>query len=877
MNDKAPSAWLSTPPDPVDVEATLVALQLACNDDALPEATRELLQRAADALRTSSLDAESAHRRYHALFDAVPDPVSIIDWDGTVLDLNKAGMAAYKRSREEIVGRPIHVLNPDLPRDHLNPVWESLDRGDTYVIEVTNMRSDGSRFPVEVHSAGFAHEGRKCIVAVARDLSGRRTAELRYRELIESIDKGIVVQDAQGHVVHANVAAMRMLGVGEGQQLSDALRPDRWLVLDEFGRELPPDRLPHQLALNTGKITGSTVLGLYHRDRRELSWLSVTSVPQFPAGGDHPEQVLSLFSDVTELKRDSNLFDRAQALAHIGGWDWDAGRERLYLTDEAQRILGRVPALETLEDMLACLNEPHRSRLRHAVELTMAGGRHLDLELQGTHPDGRVFWVRVIGEVEGGESLKSRLTGTLQDITERKRAEESLRVQARTDPLTGLLNRDAALSEMVSRLDDPERAALAVLYIDLDRFKVVNDVLGHAAGDRLLCSAARRIQRAVGAEASIARFGGDEFLVICDTSDDATRPERLADAILETFGDSFRMDGEEFSITASIGIAQAPFDGVRSQQLIQSADVAMYDSKRRGRNGWQAFTPELAEQQLQRLQLETHLRRAVHNDEFHLVYQPQVDLGSGALVAVEALIRWRNQSLGEMRPDRFIDHAESTGDIVGIGGWVLQEACLQMQRWRQEGLDIPRVAVNVSYRQFLGEDLASCVAAALADAGLPGSALELEFTERVLIEDAPDTLRTFAALRALGVTLTIDDFGEGYSALNYLRRLPIHGLKLSQLFVQGVPDNQSDVAVCQAVTGIARSLGLSLIAEGVETEEQRRFLLQLEVPVGQGFLFAAGLKPDDLASYCARVGVLRAEQQAFPFHREGGSTSTPAA
>ncbi|MFD0324711.1 putative bifunctional diguanylate cyclase/phosphodiesterase [Lysobacter gummosus] len=416
--------------------------------------------------------------------------------------------------------------------------------------------------------------------------------------------------------------------------------------------------------------------------------------------------------------------------------------------------------------------------------------------------------------------------------------------------MTGLLNRDAVQAELERRLDTFPHSPLAVLYIDLDRFKVVNDVLGHAAGDRLLASAARRIRHAVGDQAQIARFGGDEFLVVCSLDSDPTRGERLADAILDIFGDSFRVDGEEFSITASIGISQAPLDGRTAQQLIQSADVAMYDSKRRGRNSWQAFTPELAEQQLHRLQLETHLRRAVHNDEFHLVYQPQVDLNDGRVIAVEALIRWRNRSLGEMRPDRFIDHAETTGDIVGIGGWVLHEACRQLRQWRNDGLKIERVAVNVSYRQFLGDDLASNVAAALAEYDLTGTALELEFTERVLIEDAPDTVRTFARLRELGVSLSIDDFGEGYSALNYLRRLPIHGLKLSQLFVQGVPDNQSDVAVCQAVTGIARSLGLGLVAEGVETERQRAFLRELGVAIGQGFLFAPGLLPDDLRDYC---------------------------
>ena len=846
----------STSPDPMgqakETAATLSALDVALGDARLPASTRALLERARDALRASSRDAKVASLRYHALFDAVPDPVSILDEEGIVLDLNKAGMAAYRRPRDEIIGQPIHVLNPELPRDHLDPVWETLNRGETYVIEVTNMRADDTRFPVEVHSAGFDHDGRKCIVAVARDLSGRRDAELRYRELMQTIDQGVLVRDANGRVVLANAAAMRLFGISPDQSVEQAMNSSHWLIVDEHGQELAEHQRPTVRALRTGQLAASTVLGFYHRQRRQLSWLSVTAVPQYAAGGNRPHRVLSLFTDVTSLKRDSALFNRAQTLAHIGGWEWDTGRNQLYLTRETQRILGQPSPPETMDALLACLRADDRRRLRQGLDEAIAIGRHLDLDLQGMRGDGHTFWVRVIGEAEAGDLLSSRLTGTLQDITELKQADETLRVQARTDPLTGLLNRDAVLGALEARLDDPTQSALAVLYIDLDRFKVVNDVLGHAAGDRLLVSAARRIQRAVGSECLIARFGGDEFLVICTTGDDPARPPRLAGAILEIFGDSFRIDGEEFSITASIGVARAPADGERPQALIQAADVAMYDSKRRGRNGWQLFTPALAAQQSQRLQLENQLRRALGNDEFHLVYQPQVDLVTGVTVAAEALIRWRNESLGEMRPDRFIGHAETTGDIVGIGGWVLREACQQLRRWRDHGIQLGRVAVNVSYRQFLGEDLARNVRAALDEFDLPGSALELEFTERVLIEDVPDTLRTFAELRDMGVTLTIDDFGEGYSALNYLRRLPIQGLKLSQLFVQGVPGNQSDVAVCRAVTGIARSLGLGLVAEGVETEVQRKFLLELGVAIGQGFLFAPGLLPDELEQRYSR-------------------------
>lgn len=844
--------------DPCIADTVLLDLQerrssllddLACTalDTALPGETRALLQRAHDALLLARADAQSARLRYHALFDAVPDPVSVLDEHGIVLDLNRAGLQAYRRRREDIVGQPIEVLNPDLPRDHLAPVWSAVERGETYVIEVTNMRGDGSRFPVEVHSAGFEHDGRTCLVAVARDLSRRREAEVRYRELMEVMDRGIAIHDTAGRFVYGNSAALRLLDIRQGTSLGDITNLGEWMALREDGTEMPWSEIPAVSALASGRIVESTVVGLFHRTRRQLYWMAVTAVPQFPADGDKPHQVLSLFSDVTALKRDSALFDRVQALAHIGGWELDSGSDRVYLTVESARILGQDLCMPTVAALLDTLQARDRPRMHDALRLAMRDGVGFDIELQGLRADGGPFWVRAIGGLRDGDPAGSRLTGTLQDIARSKRDEEILRVQARTDPLTGLLNRDAVLHALEARMADAAGPPVAVLYIDLDRFKVVNDALGHNAGDELLVSAAHRISRAVGTQGLIARFGGDEFLVICDAGEDGSHAAQVANAILAAFGDSFRFDSEEFAITASIGMACAPDDGDRPQTLIQNADAAMYESKRRIRNGWQAFTPALAQSQEDRLRVETHLRRAIDNDEFHLVYQPQIDLRRGTIVAAEALIRWHNRQLGEMRPDHFIDHAETTGDIVRIGGWVLHEACRQIAAWRDAGLGVMRVAVNVSYRQLLGEDLADHVRRTLAEFDLPGTALELEFTERVLIEDAPDTLRTFAALQAMGVLLSIDDFGEGYSALNYLRRLPIHGLKLSQLFLSGVPDNRSDVAVCQAVAGIARSLGLGLVAEGIESEAQRRFLIDLGVPIGQGFLFAPGLPPDEFA------------------------------
>ena len=832
------------------IDQTLSALEQASCDPDFPQHCRGMM----DDVRTALLQAREAiaaeHDKYRALFDAVPDPVSIIARDGIVLDLNRAGMQAYNRPREDIVGKPIEVLNPDLPRDHLVPVLETLDRGGTYVIEVTNMRADGTRFPVEVHSANLAYDGRDAIVAVARDLSKRQEAEVRYRELMESIDKGIIIQDAEGRFVYGNPAAMRILGLRSGESLAEAMGNGRWKVLHESGHEMAYDDFPTVRALRGGRIVESTVIGLYHLMRRQLLWLAVTAVPQYAPGSDRPGQILSLFSDVTELKRDGAWFDRAQALARIGGWQWDRGTDEFYLTEEAVRILGASSPPGDIAGFLACLREGDRQRVRKLLS-EVDSGTGFELELQGAQADGAPFWIRLIGESESEGHAADVLTGTLQDITDRKRAEETLRVQAQTDALTGLMNRDAILAQLDARLADPAEQRVALLYIDLDRFKIVNDVLGHGAGDQLLVGAAKRMREAVGSEGLVARFGGDEFLVVCPTADDGERPKRLARRIQEAFDPPFRLDGDEFNVTTSIGIAQAPNDGTASQQLIQSADLAMYDSKRRHRNGWQAFSPELAARQNERLQTETQLRRALDNREFHLVYQPQVDLRSGRILYAEALVRWHNPQLGEMRPDRFIELAETTGDIIRIGNWVLREACDQMRRWREQSLPIHRVAINVSYRQFTGDNLGESVRLALAEAGLPGSALELELTERVLVDDTADTLHVFDQLRKLGVQLSIDDFGEGYSALNYLRRLPIHSLKLSQSFLAGVPRKPSDVAICQAVAGIANSLGLGIVAEGVETEAQRDFLLRLGVRIGQGFLFAPGLLPGQFAKRVA--------------------------
>lgn len=831
---------------PSDSAALGADLARAATNPELPTRVRGLLRKASAAMAGCDAKPASADdRRHRAFLDAIPDPTLIISYAGVILDTNAAALTAYGRKRRELVGNPVHLLNPGLPANFLAPVLETIERGKTHIVQTINVHASGHRFPVEVHSARLNTADGPAILAIARDLSARTDAGTRYTSLADAIDRAITLHDGDGRVLYLNPAAARLYGLDSDALGRPMLEHSDWTVVDASGQVIPPEDYPLARALHDGKNLNA-VIGLFRHSTQQLIWLSVTIVVQVDPGSTRPDHVLLLGSEITGLQRDKALFERVQELAQIGGWQWDRGSDGLHLTSESMRILRQQRPPRTMDALLACLDTEDGKRLRKTLK-SIGGGTGFDLELRGRTARAAKFWMRMIGEPDPLDPGHNRFTGTLQDITESKRAEEALRVQAQTDALTGLLNRDAILESIRDGLEADGGPDLAVLYIDLDRFKIVNDALGHDAGDRLLMDVAQRLREAVGTEASIARFGGDEFLATCRIADDPKRPERLALRIQAAFEPPFQLGKTEFSVSASIGLARAPADGTTPRRLIQSADVAMYVSKRKHHNGFQNFTPALEQARQERLQIETRLRRALDNGEFHLAYQPQVDLRTGRILSAEALLRWNSPDLGTVAPERFIDLAENTGDVIRIGHWALLEACTQMRRWQEQDLPIQRIAVNVSYRQFVGEDMVASVRQMLADTGIPGHALELEITERVLVEDTRDTALVFDSLRSLGVRLTIDDFGEGYSALNYLRRLPIHGLKLSQGFVEGVPGNRSDVAICQAITGVAHSLDLDIVAEGVETEAQRDFLLRLGVTVGQGYLFQPALPPGELA------------------------------
>ena len=452
---------------------------------------------------------------------------------------------------------------------------------------------------------------------------------------------------------------------------------------------------------------------------------------------------------------------------------------------------------------------------------------------------------------------------SFRDITDRLAASAHIEKLSHTDTLTSLPNRRLLADRIDRSLAQAQREGtpFALLLLNLDRFKHINDTLGHAFGDRVLVEVAERLQAGVRQIDTVARLGGDEFVLLAQRSD-ATGAEAAARRVMEVLQRPFTLDGMSFTVTASLGIALHPNDGASQDELLGHADSAMREVKQAGRAGYRFHTGRdgPADSLLRtRMRLDHAMRQALAQQRFRLHYQPQIDLRSGAVVGAEALIRWRDPELGEIAPGDFIPVAEESGFIVAIGDWVLRQAVAQAALWHQRGLAL-RVAVNVSALQFRQNGFVEGVAAALQAAGLPAQKLELELTESILIQDAEDTLTRLRSLAQLGVHLAIDDFGTGYSSLGYLKHLPIGRLKIDRSFIGGLPADASDAGIVNAIVNMGRALRLQVIAEGVETEAQRQFLRQAGCDEFQGFLFAPALElqrfEDMLAARAAAPGIV---------------------
>ncbi|MCP5268754.1 MAG: EAL domain-containing protein [Zoogloeaceae bacterium] len=588
---------------------------------------------------------------------------------------------------------------------------------------------------------------------------------------------------------------------------------------------------------------------LNRRKSGELYWDAVRIVPLANTAGKITHY-LSIQEDISQRKKDEETIRLWATVFENSG-------EAVVITDRDNRIVSVNQAFTDITGYapgeVIGQNPAKFSSGRHDPDFFKEMWRRLNSyghwqgEIWDRRKSGEVYpkWLG-ISAVRDGNDCVTHYVAIFSDISERKEAQERIEYLARHDPLTGLPNRmlltDRAEQALASA--DRARSKLALLFLDLDRFKTINDSLGHAVGDALLMEVTARLQASVRETDTISRLGGDEFVVVVTDLHDDETVVHVARKILDVTQQPFEIAGHRFSISVSIGITMFPADGRDFDTLLKKADTAMYHAKDAGRSTYRFFTEQMNVNALERLLIQNRLQNAIDKTEFVLHYQPQIALGTGRIIGIESLVRWQNPELGLVPPDRFIPIAEENGTIIAIGDWVLYEACRQAKAWTEAGIGPLPMSVNISMLQLQQGDFVERVLAVLDKTGHDPSLLELEFTESVLIQDIDRVLEQVQRLKAAGISIAIDDFGTGYSSLSYLKRLDVDRLKIDRSFVRDIGTDPDDAAIVRAITQMARSLRLKVLAEGAETSEQTRFLLAEGCDEVQGFVYSRPLTAD---------------------------------
>jgi diguanylate cyclase (GGDEF)-like protein/PAS domain S-box-containing protein len=571
-----------------------------------------------------------------------------------------------------------------------------------------------------------------------------------------------------------------------------------------------------------------------------------------------PIALEGLVQDITKRKSAEHALREAQRRFHSL---FDNAIEGIFRTTVDGQFLDANPALahiygfDSPQDLIRSLRDigtqlyVERQRRDEFMQIMKTRGSVTSFESQVYRKNGDVIWVsenaRALFDEDGSPI---GYEGTVEDITERRLYQVRIEHQANYDTLTGMANRSLLQDRLQQALLTAASSGrrIAVAFVDLDRFKYINDSLGHHVGDELLKSVAVRLKSCVRECDTVARLGGDEFVLLINGHTGPEYVRQLMEKMLAAVAQPWAASQGEFLVSCSIGVALHPEDGEDAQTLLKHADSAMYRAKDSGRNNFQFFTRELNVLMTEQLELETHLRRALERNQFVLRYQPRVNLATGQIVGAEALLRWRIPQRGTIAPGRFISLAEETGLIVPIGKWVMQTACRQNKAWQEAGLPPIVVSVNVSARQFRQESLVETVAEVLQTTGLEPRYLELEVTESMVMHDAPQLVAMLDELKDLGVKIAVDDFGTGYSSLSYLKRFPVDRLKVDRSFVEHMTTEADDATIVRAIIALGHNLGLKVVAEGVETAQQARALRAYQCDEAQGFLFARPVSARDI-------------------------------
>jgi diguanylate cyclase (GGDEF)-like protein/PAS domain S-box-containing protein len=783
-----------------------------------------------------------------SLVEALIEPAWMVEAVGLrIVAVNLAGAGLVGLTREEMIGKPAVELAAS-PEDLF--FWEDVAAGlsDNIRSETLVRGADGVPVPVErsVRRLWLAADAPGYLVAM-RDLRGQRAAQeqletllAELRATLESTADGILAIDMQGRVRNFNRRFAEMW------ELPEALLVHRndtamfeHLASRVDGLAAYRERLEFLAQFPLLEATDAIVL-------RSGRTFERVSLPQYSRG--QPSGRVFAFRDIT------GKID-AEARLRLAAKVFESSLDAVFITGADFRLLAANPACERLTGLVQSalvgspaadvFHDPHDPGLFGRVRQHLLADGFWEGEVERRQDKQQSRAVQVSWVLSRDESGATQHTICFfRDLTEKHAAQQRIETLAYRDVLTGLPNR-LLLTQRVDfalRMAERNGGQFAVLFLDLDRFKSINDSMGHAFGDRVLVEVAERIKMCLRDVDTLCRLGGDEFVVFLQEAD-AHGAETGAQRILQALARPFQIEEMSFSVGCSMGVALYPDDGKTLNDLIQFADTAMYRVKEHGRGNFRFYQPQMNVDVLSRMKMDHSMRQAMQQNRFRLFYQPQIAMDTGALVAAEALARWTDPDLGEVSPTVFIPLAEETGFIITIGNWVLQEAVRQARHWQLGGQGVT-VSINVSALQFQQADFVQMVERTLRVSGLRPDLLELELTESILLKDAEEALARLHALAALGVALSIDDFGTGYSSLAYLKRFPIAKLKIDRSFVTGLPDDESDRAIVSATIGMARALKLDVVAEGVETEAQRQYLLGLHCASYQGYLCAPALSPD---------------------------------
>jgi diguanylate cyclase (GGDEF)-like protein/PAS domain S-box-containing protein len=793
--------------------------------------------RAEAALRSS----EQQHR---LLFERNLAGVYRNTIDGRILDCNDA-MARILgfASREELMEHSAGELYQDPA--HRDDYIAVLRRERMMTSHEISLRRKDGRPCWLIESVHLLHGDPEILEGTVIDITDRKLAENalreseeRYRLLVERMREGLVQVGNDGVLQFVNDRFCEMVGYSREKLVG--LHGDLLLAYPEdveLMREKTRLRLRHVADQYEVRV---------RRNDGTIIWLEIGGAPVVDGAGDVVGSI-GVHNDVTERRMAEEALRESEARYRLMAENSTDLISRtsdrgiiLYASDASRRLLGYEPSDLVGRSFYDFVFDADRDEVRYLSGLINETGP-TTFSYRVIKKDDSLVWFETTSRSvhDAVTGLIREIVGVSRDVTERKRVEEQIEYQAYHDALTGLPNRRLFRDRLTVALAHARRLKhpLAVMFLDLDRFKVVNDTLGHSIGDELLKAVAMRLQASLREEDSIARIGGDEFTVLLadlKTIDDAPK---IAQKVLDTIAQPLHIDGTELFLTTSIGIALFPSDGDTAEALLANADHAMYRAKDAGRNSYQMFTPAMNSRALERLSIENDLRHAVDRGELELYYQPQINIATGRVTGVEALLRWNRPGFGLVGPKDFIPIAEETRLIVPIGEWVLREACRQARAWQNGGRPGFRMAVNLSPRQFQHSDLPQLIAAALELSGLAPGDLELEITEGLAMQNTSRTIAMLHRLREMGVQIAIDDFGTGHSSLNYLRSFPIDSVKIDQEFVQEIEASAADRAIVSAVIGMARGLRLRVTAEGVETERQLDFLREQGCEEVQGFLF----------------------------------------